>query len=109
MWEREKILVMMFSKGFIYRVIKSRDCAMNFHLIGKRCLSEIQTYFFYINLTQEIGCDTALEKEDSARCYIYQPIRMLQQYNNPSTGSKYFLKIRERVIHHGVTFADVDS
>ncbi|XP_053372547.1 low-density lipoprotein receptor-related protein 1B-like isoform X2 [Mercenaria mercenaria] len=58
---------------------------------------EIQTYYFNINITHELGCRD--NKEDTPLCYQYQPIRILKQYNNENT--KYFLYIRDRIVLQG--------
>jgi hypothetical protein len=60
---------------------------------------EIQTYYFNINISHELGCEKG-SKEDIPMCYQYQPVRVLKQYSNENT--KPFLYIRERFVLLGV-------
>ncbi|XP_052803056.1 fibrillin-3-like isoform X1 [Mya arenaria] len=60
---------------------------------------EIQTYFFYVNISYEMGCEKE-ENPDDKKCYIYQPIKVLKQYNNENT--KYFIYIRDRITVAGL-------
>lgn len=62
---------------------------------------EVQTYYFNINITLELGCDDS-DGVNKKMCYIYQPIRALKQYNNNNT--RYYTYIRDRIVLTGVRF-----
>ena len=61
---------------------------------------EVQTYYFNINISLELGCNDDNGKDDSM-CFIYQPIRVLRQYNNNKT--RYYIYIRDRITLAGVS------
>ena len=63
--------------------------------------SEVQTYFVNINISEELGCDEHKNEWDFRFCYIYQPIRLLKQYQNHKT--KFFTKFRRRITIAGVS------
>ena len=64
------------------------------------CVVEVQTYYFNINISLELGCNDDNGKDDSM-CFIYQPIRVLRQYNNNKT--RYYIYIRDRITLAGVS------
>lgn len=100
---------------------KYERCAMDEGQTEHRCLcvpgyiskfdapkfecKEIQTYYFSIVVTHELGCIN--ETEDDPVCYLYQPIRALEEYNNDT--SELFLYIRDRIVVLGLSELFMDT
>lgn len=62
--------------------------------------TEIQTYYFDIVITHELGCIN--ETEDYPLCYKYQPITVWEDYINETSGNSWYIGIRDRIVLSGV-------